>query len=100
MVMADRPDVRTASAPIAAVDTLGLAQQFANAMVRVPFRRPWDGPAGLAHNLGQTVTREMVRTFMGYSSSLPIEEFRSSCLEISPRPGSEEDPFFGQPRPA
>ena len=77
MVMADRPDVRTASAPIAAVDTLGLAQQFANAMVRVPFRRPWDGPAGLAHNLGQTVTREMVRTFMGYSSSLPIEEFRS-----------------------
>ena len=45
--------------------------------MRVPFRRPWGGPAGLAHKLGQTVTREMVRTFMGYSSSLPIEEFRS-----------------------
>jgi MoxR-like ATPase len=29
-----------------------------------------------------------------------IEEFRASCLERSPRPGSEEDPFFGQPRPA
>jgi acetyl esterase/lipase len=77
MVMADRPDVPTASAPIAAVDTLGLAQQLTNALVRVPFRSPWRGPAGVVHNLGQNVTREVVRTFMGYSSSLPIEEFRS-----------------------
>jgi MoxR-like ATPase len=29
-----------------------------------------------------------------------IEEFRASCLELAPRPGSEEDPFFEQPRPA
>lgn len=77
MVMADRPDVRTASAPIAAVDTIGLAQQMVNALVRVPFRSPWSGPSTLSRNLGQTVTREIVRTFMGYSSSLPIEEFRS-----------------------
>jgi hypothetical protein len=28
-----------------------------------------------------------------------IGEFRASCLELAPRPGSEEDPFFGQPRP-
>jgi MoxR-like ATPase len=28
-----------------------------------------------------------------------IEEFRASCLELAPRPGSEEDPFFEQPRP-
>jgi MoxR-like ATPase len=28
-----------------------------------------------------------------------IEGFRASCLELAPRPGSEEDPFFGQPRP-
>jgi MoxR-like ATPase len=26
-----------------------------------------------------------------------IEEFRTACLEVAPRPGSEEDPFFGQP---
>jgi acetyl esterase/lipase len=77
MVMADRPDVRSASRPIAAVDTVGLAQQLANSLVRVPFRNPWRGPAGVVHNLGQSVTREVVRTFMGYSSSLPIEEFRS-----------------------
>src|SRR5262245_21103854 len=28
-----------------------------------------------------------------------IEEFRLACLEIAPRPGSEEDPFFEGPRP-
>jgi MoxR-like ATPase len=28
-----------------------------------------------------------------------IEEFRRACLEIAPRPGSEEDPFFEGPRP-
>jgi hypothetical protein len=27
-----------------------------------------------------------------------IEEFRATCLELAPRPGSEEDPIFGQPR--
>jgi MoxR-like ATPase len=29
-----------------------------------------------------------------------IEEFRAGCLEVAPRPGSEEDPFFEQPHPA
>ncbi len=77
MVMAQRPEVATAAHPIAAVDAVGLGQQMANALIRVPFRRPLHGTSGLLHNLGQNVTREIVRTFMGYSSSLPIEEFRS-----------------------
>jgi MoxR-like ATPase len=29
-----------------------------------------------------------------------IEEFRRGCLEVAPRPGSEEDPLFEGPRPA
>ena len=29
-----------------------------------------------------------------------IEEFRAGCLEVAPRPGSEEDPFFEQPHSA
>jgi MoxR-like ATPase len=29
-----------------------------------------------------------------------IEEFRLTCLEVAPRPGSEEDPLFEGPRPA
>ena len=28
-----------------------------------------------------------------------IDDFRTICLELAPRPGSDEDPFFGQPRP-
>ena len=77
MVMATRPEVATAAHPIAAVDAIGLGQQMANALIRVPFRRPLHGSSGVLHNLGQNITREVVRTFMGYSSSLPIEEFRS-----------------------
>jgi MoxR-like ATPase len=36
------------------------------------------------------------------ASSWPaaIEEFRLGCLEVAPRPGSEEDPLFEGPRPA
>jgi hypothetical protein len=26
-----------------------------------------------------------------------IEEFRAACLELAPRPGSEDDPIFEQP---
>lgn len=77
MVMASRADVATASAPIAAVDTVLLAQQMAGALARVPFRRPLHGPSTTISNLGACVTREVVRSFMGYASSLPIEEFRS-----------------------
>jgi epsilon-lactone hydrolase len=82
VVMASRPEVRTASVPIAAVDLFGLAQQSVNALVRVPFRKPWQGPGTTIGNLGATVTREVVRTFMGYSSSLPIDEFRSIELVL------------------
>lgn len=77
MVMGQRPEVPTASLAITAVDTIGLAQQMVNAVARVPFRDPLSGPAGALQNLGQAVTREIVRSFMGYSASLPIEEFRS-----------------------
>jgi epsilon-lactone hydrolase len=77
MVMGRRPGVARSSWPIAATDLAGLAAQFAAAMVRVPFRRPWSGAGNTSHNLAVTVTRETVRSFMGYSSSLPIDEFRS-----------------------
>ena len=77
MVMGRRPDVATASWPIAAADLLGLAGQMGTALVRVPFRRPWAGTDSRAHNLAVAVTRETIRSFKGYSASLPIDEFRS-----------------------
>lgn len=77
MVMADRPEVRTASTPVAAVTLVGLAENLVNALVRVPFRKPWEGPSGRVQNTGANLTREVIRSFMGYSTGLPIEEFRS-----------------------
>ncbi|MEE4025332.1 alpha/beta hydrolase [Gordonia sp. PKS22-38] len=77
MVMADRPEVQTASGPMTALTVVGLAESLVNGLARVPLRRPWEGPGGLLDNLGQSVTRQVVRSFMGYSMGLPIEEFRS-----------------------
>jgi acetyl esterase/lipase len=77
MVMGRRPEVRTAPASIAALAVGGLAAQLATALASVPFRRPWKGPAGRLHNVGMSVTRTVLRAFIGYATSLPIAEFRS-----------------------
>ena len=74
MVMANRPEVRTAPAPVVAIDTLLLGQQMMAALARVPFRHPLRGNSNLLANLGTNVTREVLRSFMGYCSSLPIAE--------------------------
>ncbi len=77
MVMADRPEVETASLPVVAIDTVGLAATMSLALCRVPFRAPWRGRGSLAHNVAVTVTREVIRSFLGYAMSLPVKEFRS-----------------------
>lgn len=77
MVMGRRPEVKTASAPVAAFAVAGLAAQLATALASVPFRKPWKGPAGGIHNVGVAVTRTVLRAFIGYATSLPIPEFRS-----------------------
>ena len=82
MVMGRRPGVERSSWPIAATDLMGLAGQFSTALARVPFRRPWAGDGNLPHNLAVAVTRETLRSFMGYSSSLPIDEWRSVELVL------------------
>lgn len=78
MVMADRPGVETASTPVTALALVGLADTMVNGLARVPFRKFWQGPGGLLDNVGQSVTRQAVRSFMGYIVGLPIEEFRST----------------------
>lgn len=78
--MGKRPDVPTASVPIAAVDVLGLAGAFAGAIARIPLRAPWRGPRNPLRNIAVASTREFVRSLMGYMTSLPIDEFRS--LEV------------------
>ena len=75
--MSDRPEVQTASWPIAAVDVAALASNFVSAMSRLPFRDPWRGPSHPPRNMAVSATRELVRSLLGYASSLPIDEFRS-----------------------
>jgi epsilon-lactone hydrolase len=77
MVMSDRPEVQTASWPIAAVDVATLASSFVGAIGRLPFRAPWRGPSHAPRNMAVSATRELVRSLIGYASSLPIDEFRS-----------------------
>jgi acetyl esterase/lipase len=77
MVMGRRPEVKTAPAPVAAFAVAGLAAQLVTALASVPFRRPWRGPSGRLHNVGAAVTRTVLRSFIGYATSLPIPEFRS-----------------------
>ena len=80
--MGRRPDVPTATKPIAAVTLMGLGGQLLNSLVSVPLRKPWQGPSGVLDNLGRSVTRQVMRSFMGYSTSLPIPEFRSLEMAI------------------
>jgi acetyl esterase/lipase len=75
--MASRPDVKTASTPMTVFALAGLAAQLLNALASVPFRRPWRGRASTLHNVGITVTRSVMRAFLGYATSLPTPEFRS-----------------------
>jgi monoterpene epsilon-lactone hydrolase len=82
MAMGNRPEVKTAPAPIVALDVSLLAGHFLTALARVPFRRPFSGQSSPLSNLGITMTREVIRSFMGYSSSLRIPEFRSLELVL------------------
>ena len=82
MVMGRRPGVSRSSWPIAAIDLAGLAGQLVAGLGRVPFRDPWSGEGNVPHNLAVSVTRETIRSFMGYLTSLPIDEFRSVELVL------------------
>jgi acetyl esterase/lipase len=80
--MGNRPEVKTAPAPVTALDVGLLAQVLATAMARVPFRHPFAGDASPPTNLAISTTREVIRAFMGYCSALRIPEFRSLELVL------------------
>jgi acetyl esterase/lipase len=77
MVMGRRDDVETAPMPIAAFAVAGLVEQLTLAVMSVPFRAPWRGSHSVGDNVGASVTRQVMRSFMGYSTALPTDEFRS-----------------------
>ena len=77
MAMGNRPEVQTAPAPVVALDVMLGIEQMATALARLPFRHPFSGNFSPLSNLGVSVTREVIRSFMGYASALRIPEFRS-----------------------
>jgi len=77
MAMGNRPEVQTAPAPVMALDVMLGVEQMTIALARLPFRRPFSGKFSPLSNLGVSVTREVIRSFMGYASALRIPEFRS-----------------------
>jgi epsilon-lactone hydrolase len=93
--MSDRPEVRTASWPIAAVDVAGLASSLVGAVARLPFRSPWRGPSNGPRNLAVSTTRELTRSLLGYSASLPIDEFRALERLLDAVSGQALLPFVG-----
>jgi len=92
MVMGRRPGVKRSSWPVAVTDIVGLVGQMGVGMARVPLRRPWTGQGNLAHNVAVAMTRETIRTFMGYSTSLPIDQFRSIELVLDDLSGAVMSP--------
>ncbi len=82
MVMARRPGVAHASWPITSTDLAALAGSMGAALARVPLRRPWDRSGSVLENVVMATTRETIRTFMGFASSLPIDEWRSVELAL------------------
>jgi acetyl esterase/lipase len=96
--MSDRPEVRTASWPIAAVDIAGLASSFIGALGRLPFRDPWRGTGSQPRNLAVSATREFIRSLLGYASSLPIDEFRSLERVLDEIAGQVLPPFVALQR--
>ena len=77
VVMASRPEVQVAGAPIAVIDAVGLGGTFLAALARTTLRAPWRGPASPLRNIAVASTRELIRSLMGYMTSLPIDEFRA-----------------------
>jgi epsilon-lactone hydrolase len=95
VVMSDRPEVRTASWPIAAVDVASLATNLVGAVARLPFRTPWRGSSTTPRNLAVSATREFTRSLLGYAASLPIDEFRALERVMDTVSGHALLPFVG-----
>ena len=82
MSMAKRPEVKTSRPLIAAIDMFGLAQHLTTSILHVPFRGVLSGSGSFLDRVSTAVVREISRSFIGYSTGLPIDQFRSIELII------------------
>lgn len=77
MVMADRPEVATASLVDTARTVGELAVRLGGTIAALPFHRPWEGPSSVLDNTTTESLREVLKTALSYSMGLPTPRLRS-----------------------
>jgi epsilon-lactone hydrolase len=77
MVMADRPGVKTAPMPETALTLMELGTRMATTMATLPLHQPWRGPESLMNNTIHESVREILKTLLTYTLTLPTPRLRS-----------------------
>jgi acetyl esterase/lipase len=77
MVMADRPEVKTAPAYETALTLTELGARMATTMATLPLHQPWNGPESVVDNTVHESVREILKTLLTFSLTLPTPRLRS-----------------------
>ncbi len=77
MVMADRPDVKTAPMPETALTLAELGARMASTLATLPMHQPWRGPESPVDNAIHESVREILKTLLSYALTLPTPRLRS-----------------------
>jgi epsilon-lactone hydrolase len=75
--MADRPGVKTAPGPETALTLMELGTRMATTVATLPLHQPWTGPESAWNNTVHESVREILKTLLSYSMSLPTPRLRS-----------------------
>ena len=77
MVMADRPGVKTAPLPETALTLAELGARMSTTLATLPMHQPWRGPESLVDNTVHESVREILKTLLTFSLTLPTPRLRS-----------------------
>jgi len=77
MVMADRPGVKTAPMPETVLTLAELSTRMASTLATLPLHQPWRGPESPVNNTIHESVREILKTLLTYTLTLPTPRLRS-----------------------
>ncbi len=77
MVMADRPGVKTAPLPETALTLVELGARMSTTLATLPMHQPWRGPESVVDNTVHESVREILKTLLTFSLTLPTPRLRS-----------------------
>ena len=75
--MADRPGVKTAPLYQTALTLAELGARMTTTMATLPLHQPWNGPESMMDNTIHESVREILKTLLSYSLTLPTPRLRS-----------------------